>query len=249
VAPGRVVIETVECRGISVALGDRVVLDRLALQVVPGSVCAVIGASGSGKTTLLRSVAGIEAPNSGSVLIEGVDVTPLPPQQRNVTLLFQEPRLFPALSVGENVAFALRVRGAGREQRRAAAAELLHQVGLDDRLDDPVAGLSGGEQQRVALARSLCVPPAVLLLDEPFSAVDAPRRRELRTLVGDLLQLHRVTTLLVSHDVADARILADTLAVLADGRIAQHDTVDQVLAAPVDQRVAELVAADEPRRR
>lgn len=238
-----------ECRGISVALGDRVVLDRLALQVVPGSVCAVIGASGSGKTTLLRSVAGIEAPNSGSVLIEGVDVTPLPPQQRNVTLLFQEPRLFPALSVGENVAFALRVRGAGREQRRAAAAELLHQVGLDDRLDDPVAGLSGGEQQRVALARSLCVPPAVLLLDEPFSAVDAPRRRELRTLVGDLLQLHRVTTLLVSHDVADARILADTLAVLADGRIAQHDTVDQVLAAPVDQRVAELVAADEPRRR
>jgi putative spermidine/putrescine transport system ATP-binding protein len=239
----------VECRGISVALGDRVVLDRLALQVVPGSVCAVIGASGSGKTTLLRSVAGIEAPNSGSVLIEGVDVTPLPPQQRNVTLLFQEPRLFPALSVGENVAFALRVRGAGREQRRAAAAELLHQVGLDDRLDDPVAGLSGGEQQRVALARSLCVPPAVLLLDEPFSAVDAPRRRELRTLVGDLLQLHRVTTLLVSHDVADARILADTLAVLADGRIAQHDTVDQVLAAPVDQRVAELVAADEPRRR
>jgi putative spermidine/putrescine transport system ATP-binding protein len=234
----------VRCHDLTVRVENVLILDHLNLQVGAGQVCAVVGESGSGKTTLLRTIAGFVTPETGAVEIDGVLVTDRSPNDRGVTLLFQEPRLFPALSVSENVAFAMRVRGAGSAERRDVALALLSEVGLIDRCDDSIDGLSGGEQQRVALARALCVPPKVLLLDEPFNAVDAPRRRELRRLVGDLLARHRITTIFVTHDVTDVERLADSVAVLVDGRVAQHDLVATVLANPANQQVRDLVTTE-----
>lgn len=181
------------------------------------------------------------------MLIDGMDQTGLAPAERSATLLFQEPRLFPALSVIDNVGFGLRVRGVDAATRTAAATQLLTSVGLVDRSDDRIDGLSGGEQQRVALARALCIQPEVLLLDEPFSAVDAPRRRELRALLRSLHDEHRHTMIFVTHDIADATAIADTVAVLVDGTVAQHGPVAEVLAAPMSDAVAALVGADEAR--
>ena len=166
---------------------------------------------------MLRSIAGFVDPDAGSIHLGGVDAAGVTPQDRSVTLLFQEPRLFPALSVADNVSFGLRVRGIDAAERDRRARELLTSVGLEDRAGDSVKGLSGGEAQRVALARALCVRPDVLLLDEPFSAVDAPRRLELRTLIADLQAEHGMTMIFVTHDIDDAIALADMVVVLADG--------------------------------
>lgn len=230
------------CESLVVSAGARKVLDGLTLRVAPGKTCAVLGESGSGKTTLLRTVGGFLSPTSGLISIDDVDVGRSSPQERPATLLFQEPRLFPALNVFENVAFALRVKGIGAKERKATALSLLSEVGLDDRAMDPVTGLSGGEQQRVALARALCIAPPVLLLDEPFSAVDAPRRQELREVVRDLLSRRSTTTVFVSHDIHDAERMADTVAVLVDGRIVQHDEVATVLNEPASPEVERLVS-------
>jgi len=231
----------VRCRDITVIRGKSTVLDHLNITIEPSTVCAIVGESGSGKTTLLRAIAGFDPLTSGQVTVAGVDMDGQPPQDRPVSLLFQEPRLFPALSVGENVSFAMRVRGAKSDERRQRARLLLDQVGLGDRIDDSIDGLSGGEQQRVSLARALCVRPKVLLLDEPFSAVDAPRRRALRDLVIEVGMADETTLVFVTHDIADARAIADTVAVLIDGTIAQHGPVHNVVAAPASSQVAELV--------
>lgn len=232
------------CRGLDVAFAGRAVLAGLSLTVRAGEVCAVVGESGSGKTTLLSVVAGFVTPDRGEVQIGGEDVGDDGPSVRDATMLFQEPRLFPALTVVENVGFGLRVRGASRTARRNVAQQLLDEVGLLDRADDSIAGLSGGEQQRVALARALCVAPKLLLLDEPFSAVDAPRRRELRDVVGSMLRRHQTTAVFVSHDIHDAVAMADTVAVLIDGRIVQHDLVAAVRANPASAAVEQLVSGD-----
>jgi putative spermidine/putrescine transport system ATP-binding protein len=234
----------VRCRGVIVRHRGRAVLDGLDFDVAPGSICAVLGASGAGKTTLLRAIAGFDSLSAGTIDVGGVDITMRAPQDRPVTLLFQDPRLFPALSVSENVAFGLRVRGESRENRRKAALELLDEVGLAARADSPIEGLSGGEQQRVALARALCVAPSVLMLDEPFSAVDAPRRNELRQLVVALQQRHAMTVVFVTHDASDALRIADSVAVLVNGTIVQHDDVDTVLQHPLDAVVEALVEHD-----
>lgn len=231
----------VRCTDITVIRGKSTVLDQLNITIESSTVCAIVGESGSGKTTLLRSIAGFDPLTSGQVMVGDADMDTRPPQDRPVSLLFQEPRLFPALSVGENVSFAMRVRGASSEERRDRARLLLDQVGLGDRIDDSINGLSGGEQQRVSLARALCVRPKVLLLDEPFSAVDAPRRRALRDLVIELGASGETTLVFVTHDIEDARAIADTVAVLIDGKIAQHGRVHEVVASPDSAEVAELV--------
>jgi ABC-type Fe3+/spermidine/putrescine transport system ATPase subunit len=241
------VIADVEVSRLAVTLGGRRVLGDLDLQVASGTVCAIVGESGSGKTSLLRVIAGFVPVDQGAVRIDGMDQTDLAPAERKATLLFQEPRLFPALSVINNVSFGLRVRGVDAATRTAAATRLLTSVGLVERSDDRIDGLSGGEQQRVALARALCIQPEVLLLDEPFSAVDAPRRRELRALLRSLHHEHRHTMIFVTHDIADATAIADTVAVLVDGAVAQHGPVAEVLAAPVSNAVAALVGVDEAR--
>jgi ABC-type sulfate/molybdate transport systems ATPase subunit len=220
--------------------------------VEDGSSCALIGPSGAGKTTVLRVAAGL-AEHDGHVSLDGVDVTRVPAHRRGVAMVFQEPRLFESMSALDNVSYADRMRGVARSVRHAKAAALLDEVGLGDRADDAPTTLSGGEQQRVALARALNATPVALLLDEPLTALDAPRRRELRMLIDRIRRTRRLTTLLVSHDVADAVELADRLAVLVDGALAQHDRSQIVLDRPVSPTVARLtgnpnVLVDGPRR-
>ena len=232
-------IATLRITQLHVRAGDRQVLHDVSLEVPDGSLCAVIGPSGAGKTTLLRAVAGLVA-HSGRVFLDDRDVSDVAPHRRGAAMLFQEPRLFDSMTVLDNVAYAARVRRVPRAARRAAALALLCEVGLADRAHDRPVGLSGGERQRVALARALTARPQVLLLDEPLSALDAPRRAELRTVINDARHTRRLTTLYVSHDIADAVAGADRVAVLIDGAIAQHATPTDVLERPASPQVARL---------
>ncbi len=223
------------------SFGSTVVLDRATIAVERGGLTAVIGASGSGKSTLLRAIAGFADLTLGRVVLDGDDLTATAPEARPIASLFQTARLFPALNVRSNVSFGLRVRGASKEEQDLVADGLLARVGLPDFGNATVDNLSGGEQQRVALARALAFTPRLILMDEPFSAVDTPRRRELRSLVAELLEEHQMTSLLVTHDIADAKSLADRIAVIADGRVLQEGPLDEVLSNPSTPVVADLI--------
>lgn len=215
-------------------------LDGVDLTVPAGSTCAVVGPSGAGKTTLLRALAGLTPAARGEVHLGGREVTRAPAGRRHVGLVFQEGRLFPSQSVLDNVAYGLRARGVRRFVRHGAARELLDAVGLADRAADRPQRLSGGQRQRVALARALCSQPDLLLLDEPLSAVDGPARGELRALLRSLQETRPTTTIVVTHDLADATTLGDTIAVLLDGRVAQCAAPATLLAEPASTEVAAL---------
>lgn len=228
------------CSDLTVRVGDRAVLDTLDLVVAAGTTCAVLGPSGTGKTTLLRAIAGLAPTQRGTVHLGERDITTTPPGRRRIAMVFQDARLFPALSVLDSVAYALRAQGVRRQVRQAAAHDLLDAVGLGSRYRDRPGNLSGGERQRVALARALCAQPDLLLLDEPLSAVDSPARGRLRTLLRDLQVSRPTTTVTVTRDLADATSLGDTIAVLLDGQIAQCDAPTTVLDQPVSPAVADL---------
>jgi putative spermidine/putrescine transport system ATP-binding protein len=232
-------IATLRLLDVGVHAGGRPTLRDVSLEVADGSMCAVIGPSGAGKTTLLRAAAGLVA-HSGSVLLDGRDVSAVAPHRRGIAMLFQDPRLFDSMSVVDNVAYAARVRSVPRRRRGGEARALLDEVGLGDRADDRTAELSGGERQRVALARALTADPHVLLLDEPLAALDPPRRVEIRAVIDRTRRARSLTTVYVSHDLADAVDGADRLAVVVDGAIAQHDTPTAVLERPTTAEVARL---------
>jgi sulfate transport system ATP-binding protein len=202
-----------------------------------GAITAVLGPSGAGKSTVLRIIAGLEEPDRGRVLLLGEDVTETPVQKRGVGFVFQGYALFGHLSVRENVAFGLRVRDVPRKEAVARANELLHRVQLDGLGNRRPSELSGGQRQRVAFARALAVNPRVLLLDEPFGALDAGVRLEL----GEwLLRLHDetgLTTLLVTHDQPEAFALAEHIVVLFEGRVAQAGTPAELRAHPADEHL------------
>ena len=183
-------------------------LNDVSLQVPRGQTVALLGASGSGKSTLLKIIAGLEAPESGSVWLDGQDITAWPPERRRLALMFQDYVLFPHLNVQDNVAFGLVEQGVPRAQARERANDLLQRFGLVGRGSDPVATLSGGEQQRVALARALITQPRALLLDEPFSALDAEMRDSLRAEFTQRIAEHGMRAVLVTHDEAEARTMA-----------------------------------------
>jgi sulfate/thiosulfate transport system ATP-binding protein len=203
-----------------------------------GAITAVLGPSGAGKSTVLRIIAGLEEPDRGRVLLSGEDVTETPVQERGVGFVFQGYALFGHLTVRENVAFGLRVRRVPRKEALARADELLARVQLDGLGGRRPNEISGGQRQRVALARALAVNPRVLLLDEPFGALDAGVRLEL----GEwLLRLHDETglkTILVTHDQPEAFALASHLVVLFDGLVAQAGTPDELRLRPADGRLA-----------
>jgi putative spermidine/putrescine transport system ATP-binding protein len=224
---------------VSVYAADRAILDSVSLGVPDGSVCGVFGPSGAGKTTLLRAIGGWSQ-HDGQIRLDGDVIDRVAPGRRGVVTLFQEPRLFPSMSLVDNVAYSSRVRGIPRAARRVAAQEALAEVGLAHRSASRPHGLSGGEQQRVALARALHAEPRLLLLDEPLTALDGPRRDELRSLIGVAVRRRSLTTLLVSHELSDAVALADRLAVLIDGRLEQLDTPDGVMNRPRSTAVATL---------
>jgi len=210
----------------------------LNLDLADGTRTALVGPSGAGKTTLIRAIAGLERLRSGAVELDGRALNDLPAHRRRCAVVFQEPRLLPHFDVVENVAFPMRAAGVPRARRRERAAALLGEVGLGGFEGRRVAGLSGGEQQRVALARALCADPELLLLDEPLAAVDPNRREGLRRLIIDLQRERRLTTLFVTHDRGEAAEIGQTIALMLDGMIVQHDTPRAVFERPSSATVA-----------
>ncbi|GAA3221074.1 ABC transporter ATP-binding protein [Pseudonocardia petroleophila] len=232
---------TVEFRGVRRSYGATHALDGLDLTLAPGELLALLGPSGCGKTTALRLLAGFDEPTAGSILVGGNDVTGVPAAKRDTGMVFQAYSLFPTMTAADNVAFGLRVRRIAPAKRRARAAELLELVGLGSRGDSYPHQLSGGQQQRVALARALAVSPAVLLLDEPLSALDARVRVQLRDEIRRLQLAEGITTLFVTHDQAEALAVADRVAVLNAGRLEQVGTPQEVYSTPSTPFVAEFV--------
>lgn len=208
-----------ELRQIHQRYAHRPLLQDVNLQVAAGETVALLGPSGSGKSTLLNIVAGLQAPDAGSVWFDGQDITAMAPEHRRFALMFQDFALFPHLSVLDNVAFGLVEQGLPRREARAQALQMLGVFGLTEQAQRRVWNLSGGEQQRVALARALITQPRVLLLDEPFSALDADLRVALRQEFRSRIQAAGMATLLVTHDEAEARDLADRSVRLLQGRL------------------------------
>ena len=232
---------TVEFRSLRRAFGTTTALDGLDLTVHPGELLALLGPSGCGKTTALRILAGFEQHDGGDVLVDGEDITRIPAHRRDAGMVFQSYSLFPHLTAADNVAFGLRMRGAGRVERRSRAMELLELVGLPQHADRYPHQLSGGQQQRIALARALALKPRVLLLDEPLSALDAKVRLSLREEIRRLQQELGITTLFVTHDQEEALSMADRVAVLRAGRLEQCATPSELYARPATAFVAEFV--------
>jgi sulfate/thiosulfate transport system ATP-binding protein len=201
--------------------GDFTALDDVSVEIRSGSLTALLGPSGSGKSTLLRVIAGLERPDAGTVEIDGRDATDLPPQRRGVGFVFQHYAAFKHLTVRENVAFGLKVGRRPKAEIRARVDELLELVQLPGLADRYPAQLSGGQRQRMALARSLAVQPSVLLLDEPFGALDARVREELRAWLRQLHDEVHVTTVFVTHDQEEAMEVADRIVVMNAGRVEQ----------------------------
>ncbi len=228
-----------EIEHLSVALEGRDILQNLSLQAEAGELLALLGPSGCGKTTLLKTVAGILAPQCGRIRLGREDITHLPPHRRGVVILFQDIRLFPHMTAAENVAFPLRMRGVGRRARLEQAAKLLDRVRLPGYGARRVGSLSGGERQRVALARALAAEPRLLLLDEPFSALDENLREDMRELVLSLHREFRTTTVLVTHDRGEALGMSDRVALLFHGEIEQCDIPEAVYLRPATRRAAD----------
>jgi sulfate transport system ATP-binding protein len=222
----------IEVDAISKRFGDFVALDDVTLDVQEGALTALLGPSGSGKSTLLRIIAGLETPDEGHVRIDGQDVTTARPQERGIGFVFQHYAAFAHMTVWENVAFGLKIRKRKPAEVRARVGELLALVGLTQWAGQRPHQLSGGQRQRMALARALAVEPRVLLLDEPFGALDANVRAELRRWLRRLHDEQGVTTVLVTHDQEEAMEVADTIAVMNHARIEQVGAPRQVYDNP-----------------
>jgi sulfate transport system ATP-binding protein len=223
--------------GISKRYGDFAALDDVSVTLPTGQLTALLGPSGGGKSTLLRIIAGLETADTGTVEIEGTPATHLPPQKRNVGFVFQHYAPFKHLSVARNVAFGLEIRKRPKADIRRRVDELLELVHLSQFADRLPAQLSGGQRQRMALARALAVEPSVLLLDEPFGALDAKVRKELRDWLRRLHDEMPVTTVFVTHDQEEALEVADAIVVINDGRVEQVGTPDALYDRPANDFV------------
>jgi sulfate transport system ATP-binding protein len=228
---------------ISKRYGGHKIVDKVSLEVADGELFVLLGASGSGKSTILRMIAGLIEPDSGRILLDGRDVTVLPPQQRDTGLVFQNYSIFQHMSVAENIEFGLRIRKKPKAERRARREELLDLVGLAGLGKRLPAQLSGGQQQRVAVARALAYEPNVLLLDEPFGALDVKIRTQLRRSLKGIQKKLGVTTILVTHDQEEAFELADRIGVLEQGRLLEIGTGEELYARPKSLFVATFLGA------
>lgn len=210
----------------------------LSFVVESGSLTALLGPSGAGKTTTMKLIAGLLAPDAGEITLDGAPITRLPPERREVAMVFQAPLLFPHLTVAQNVGFGLRMRGQTAADSASAVAEMLDRVRLTGLGDRRPSQLSGGQQQRAALARALILRPRVLLLDEPLSNLDPALRDEMRGLIRSLQRETGTTTLVITHDQAEAVALADCIGLLLDGRLAQYDIPEAFYRRPATEAVA-----------
>ncbi len=218
-------------------------LAGLDLEIENGELIALLGPSGCGKTTALKILGGFDRPDAGRVLVNDREITNVPPNKRDMGMVFQAYSLFPNMDVRTNVAFGLRMRRQAKATRFKRADELLALVGLSESANRYPYQLSGGQQQRVAIARALAIEPTVLLLDEPLSALDALVRAQLRTEIRSLQQRLGITTLFVTHDQSEALSIADRVGVMRSGRLEQLDTPENVYRRPTTQFVAEFVGA------
>jgi putative spermidine/putrescine transport system ATP-binding protein len=234
---------TVEFRKVRRVFGAMSALDGLDLSIRPGELLALLGPSGCGKTTALRLLAGFDQPTSGSVLVDGADISRVPANKRDMGMVFQSYSLFPTMSAQDNVGFGLRLRGRSGAQRRQRAGELLELVALGEHAGKFPHQLSGGQQQRVALARALAIQPRVLLLDEPLSALDAKVREQLRDEIRRIQIELGVTTVFVTHDQEEALSMADRVGVMRAGRLEQCDVPAVLYDRPATPFVAEFVGA------
>ena len=230
-------------RGANKHYGDFVALDQVDFVVPTGSLTALLGPSGSGKSTLLRTIAGLDHPDSGTVTINGRNVTRVPPQRRGIGFVFQHYAAFKHMTVRDNVAYGPKIRKQSKVEIKAKVDNLLEVVGLSGFQNRYPNQLSGGQRQRMALARALAVDPEVLLLDEPFGALDAKVREDLRAWLRRLHDEVHVTTVLVTHDQAEALDVADRIAVLNKGRIEQVGTPTEVYDAPANAFVMSFLGA------
>ena len=231
----------VELTDLTRTYGTVKALDGLNLKIEPGEFVALLGPSGCGKTTALRILAGLDKATTGTVTVDGRDLTSVPANKRDMGMVFQAYSLFPHLTAAENVAFGLKMRGSAKGERGRRAAEMLDLVGLSEHAHKYASEMSGGQQQRVALARALAIRPRVLLLDEPLSALDAKVRSQLRDEIRRVQLEVGTTTLFVTHDQEEALAVADRVGVMSKGRLEQLAPPAEVYANPATPFVAEFV--------
>jgi sulfate transport system ATP-binding protein len=231
----------ISVEGANKSFGDFQALDDVSIEVPDGSLTALLGPSGSGKSTLLRAIAGLETLDSGRVTIDGEDVSKKPTQKREVGFVFQHYAAFKHMTVYENVGFGLKIRKWKKGEIRARVDELLNLVQLPGLADRYPSQLSGGQRQRMALARALAVQPQVLLLDEPFGALDAKVRKDLRTWLRRLHEEMNVTTIFVTHDQEEAMDVAGQLVVMSQGRVEQSGSADDLYDKPANEFVMSFV--------
>ncbi|MBV9088859.1 MAG: TOBE-like domain-containing protein [Mycobacteriaceae bacterium] len=235
--------DAITLRGVNKRYGEFAALEDINFTVPSGSLTALLGPSGSGKSTLLRAIAGLDEPDTGTITINGRDVTHVPPQRRSIGFVFQHYAAFKHLSVRDNVAFGLKIRKRPKAEINQKVDNLLETVGLTGFQNRYPAQLSGGQRQRMALARALAVDPQVLLLDEPFGALDAKVREDLRAWLRRLHDEVHVTTVLVTHDQSEALDVSDRVAVLNRGRIEQIGSPTEVYDRPVNGFVMSFLGA------
>ena len=231
----------IEATNITKRYGDFTALQDVSVVVPDGSLTALLGPSGGGKSTLLRIIAGLETPDAGTVTIQGVDATHLPARRRGVGFVFQHYAAFKHMTVADNVAFGLKIRKRDKASTRARVAELLELVGLAHLGERYPSQLSGGQRQRMALARALAVEPGVLLLDEPFGALDAKVRADLRAWLRRLHDEVHVTTIFVTHDQEEAMEIAEQIVVMSEGAVEQSGSPDEVYDRPANDFVMGFV--------
>ncbi len=229
---------------VEVAFGATPVLKGVSLEVAPGEFVALLGSSGCGKTTLLRAISGFTPVRAGRVLVAGRDITAVPPERRGMAMVFQSYALWPHMSVAQNLAYGLRLRGMGRAARAARVTEVLALLGLDGLGGRPVTQLSGGQRQRVALGRALAVNPGILLLDEPLSNLDARIRQSVRHEIKALQAQLGITAIHVTHDREEAMVMADRIAIMEAGTIVQLGPPEDVYNRPASPFVAAFMGAD-----
>ena len=233
----------VEVRDVGKCFGEFTALHEVSLAIPQGEFVCFLGPSGCGKTTLLRMLAGLESVSRGTILFGGRDVTRLSTMHRDIGIVFQSYALFPNLTVTENIAYGLKSRGASKQERRERVRELVALIRLEGSEDKYPYQLSGGEQQRVAVARALAVSPALLLLDEPLSALDARVRLHLRLQLKDIHRRFKLTTIMVTHDQEEALVLADRIVLMNAGRVEQAGSPYEIYSTPRSEFVANFVGS------
>jgi multiple sugar transport system ATP-binding protein len=234
---------TVDARRIAKHFDEVRALDRIDLAVAEGEFLALLGPSGCGKTTLMRLIAGLERPSRGEIVIDGADVTELPPRARNVAMVFQSYALYPHLTVAKNISFPLRAFGVPKEEIRVKIDWAARMFGIERLLDRKPRQLSGGERQRVALARAVVREPLVFLLDEPLSNLDAKLRNSARDELKQFQRKLGTTTIYVTHDQAEAMGLGDRIAVLNEGKVIQIGSPQEIYLRPIDTFVATFIGS------